>query len=86
MRNLIIKYIYKITRDDINNFALKEGINLTTKELDYLYLFIKNDYELLFNNPDTFNIDNYKNQFSKENYPKIKKVFLEYFNKFRNYL
>ena len=86
MHNLIIKYINNLSIDDINTFAIKEGIQLTKTELNYLYIFIKNDYNLFLNNPNNFNIDDYKDRFSEENYPKIKEVFLKYFNKFKNYL
>ena len=86
MHNLIIKYINNLTIDDINNFAIKEGVKLTDKEVRYLYIFIKNDYHLFLNNPNSFNIDDYQDRFTKENYPKIKEVFLKYFNKFKNYL
>jgi hypothetical protein len=86
MHNLIIKYINNLSIDDINTFAIKEGIKLTKTELNYLYIFIKNDYNLFLNNPNNFNIDDYKDRFSEENYPKIKEVFLKYFNKFKNYL
>ena len=86
MHNLIIKYINNLSIDDINTFAIKEGIQLTKTELNYLYIFIKNDYNLFLNNPNNFNIDDYKDRFSEENYPKIKEVFLKYFNKFKSYL
>ena len=86
MHNLIIKYINNLSIDDINTFAIKEGLQLTKTELNYLYIFIKNDYNLFLNNPNNFNIDDYKDRFSEENYPKIKEVFLKYFNKFKNYL
>ena len=86
LHNLIIKYINNLTKEDINNFALKQNIVLKNEEINNMYSFIKNNYELFLNNPQTFNIDDYKHFFTDENYPKIKEVFTKYFNKFKNYL
>ena len=37
----IERYIQKIKKDDIYNFAYSEGINLTLEELDTLYTYLK---------------------------------------------
>ena len=41
---LISEYVKRITKDDINNFALKEGVSLTEEELDIIYNYVKKDY------------------------------------------
>ena len=86
MINLITKYINNLTKEQIKNFAINKGANLSQSELDFLYTFIKNNYKEIINNPDEFSIDNYKDKFSINNYVKIKEVFNEYFSKFKNYL
>ena len=86
MNLLIEKYIKSLTKEQIKLFASEKGANLSQSEVDFLYTFIKNNYKDIINNPNTFNIDNYKNKFSIKNYIIIKEVFNEYFQKFKNYL
>lgn len=84
--SLIENYISTMNKDDVNNFALKNDIHLSEKELDYLYNFIKNNYSTLLKNPNEFNIDNYNQYFEEDNFIKIKKVFQEYFSKYHKFL
>ena len=86
MYNLITKYIDSLTRDDINNFALKKGANLSNEELNWTYNFIKNNYQNILSNPSDFNIDMYRSHYSKKNFLIIKEVFNEYFTRFSHYL
>lgn len=41
MYNLISRYMARLTKEDINNFALKKNANLSPEELDFTYDFIK---------------------------------------------
>ncbi len=86
MFNLIEKYINKMTLEDVNNFALSKNINLSDKELIFTYGFIKKNYKEVLANPSMLNIDRYKNNFSEENFPKVKKLILEYYSKYKSYL
>ena len=74
MFNLIEKYIMKLTKDDINNFALKKNITLSEDELDFTYSFIKKNYQEMLKNPHLFDIDRYQNKYHGDNFNKIKKV------------
>lgn len=49
---IIYKYIERIKKVDIVNYAYKEGIDLTNEELDLIYFYIKNRYLDFFDNPD----------------------------------
>lgn len=86
MYKLIENYIINMTKEDINNFAIKNDIILNNIELDFIYKYIKNNYQYLLNDPDSFNIDSYEKYFQKDNFIKIKKVFIEYFSKYRKFL
>ncbi len=86
MFNIIEKFINKMSIDDVNNFALSKNIHLSNDELIWTYNFIKKNYKNYFSNPKAFNIDLYKNNYSKENFNKIVKVFNEYSQKYSNYL
>lgn len=71
MLGMIEPYINNITKNDVNNFALKNNINLNNNELDFIYNFIKNRYKEVLSNPNNFSLARYKNNFSNENFVKI---------------
>ncbi|MBR4231472.1 MAG: hypothetical protein IKR74_04910 [Bacilli bacterium] len=86
MFNIIERYISKLSKEDINNFAKSKNIILNENELDFTYSFIKKNYKDILKNPNLFNIDLYKNKYQSDNFNKIKKVFVEYFSKYQKFL
>ena len=78
MINMVEPYINKMTKDDINNFALNNNIKLNNNELDFIYNFIKTRYKDILNNPNNFNLVKYKNNFSNENFIKINAIVNRY--------
>lgn len=48
---LIEKYIKKITKNDIYNYANNQGLKLTNKELDTLYYYLTTHYKQFLNTP-----------------------------------
>lgn len=86
MKNLIEKYMEKISKEDVNNFALSKNIMLSDEELNFVYDFITKNYKEMLNSPNLFDIDRYKTRFSPGNFEKIKKVFIEYFSKYQRLL
>lgn len=82
MFSIINMYINKLTKDDINNFALKKGARLSDKELDFTFVFVKKNWMNVLKNPSLFDIDRYKSHYSDENFIKIKQVFNEYLQKY----
>ncbi len=86
MYNIIERYIKNLSKEQVNNFALKNNVNLSGLELDFLYVFIKKNYKEVLANPSILNLDRYKTKFSEENFVKIKKLFNEYLSKYGSYL
>ena len=86
MYNLIERYITKMTKEDIKNFAIKKNIELSDEELEFTYTFIKKNYKNILSNPKLLDLERYKNNYTKENFSKITKVFQEYSQKYANYL
>ena len=86
MYNLIVNYMSKITKEDMNNFALSKDVNLSESELDFTYDFVMKNYQNFLKNPKLFNINRYKDHYTEENFSKITKVFNEYFQKYASYL
>lgn len=86
MFNLIQRYMSKISKEDINNFAIKKDINLNENELDFTYNFIKKNWNQILSNPNMLNLDRYKSNYSDENFNKIKILFNEYYSKYHRFL
>ncbi len=78
MFNIIESYIKKLTKEDINKFAISKGANLSNEEVDFTYTFIKKNWKDIIKNPAIFNLDRYSKYYQKENFIKIKQVFNEY--------
>ena len=66
----------RMTVGDVNNFALSKNIHLSNEELNFVYDFIQKNWEQVVKNPKLLNLDRYQDRFSKENFEKIKKLFL----------
>lgn len=82
MINLITNYINKLTKEDIINFAKKNNLNPSEKEIDFVYTFIKSNYKSVINNPSSLDITPYKNNFTEENYLFLNNLI----NKYKNIL
>ncbi len=74
---MILNYINKITKDDIVNFGIKEGINLNNKEIDIIYDYLKNKYQDIINNPDNILIE-IKDKLSIKVYQKLLELYDRY--------
>ena len=62
--NIIKKYINYLKKDDIINFAKKEGVNLNNIELDTIYSVIKTRWEEIYVNGIKV-INEYKDKLNK---------------------
>ena len=78
MFNIIGAYVNKLTKEDINKFALSKGAYLSSEEIDFTYEFIKKNWKDILKNPVLFDIDRYEKYYQKNNFIKIKQVFNEY--------
>ena len=86
MYNIIERYMNMLKKEDVNNFAIKKNVFLSESELDFTYEFLKKNWQDILKNPNVFDINRYKNQFSEENFYKVKKIFDEYYQKFRSFI
>lgn len=81
MFQLIKNYVSKMTREDVQKFALKNDIYLSDSEIDFTYRFIKRNYEALYVNPN-IDLSKYKSNYSEENYTKLMKLITSYKSKY----
>lgn len=78
MYNIVKSYVSVLKKDDIRSFARKNNLNATNEEIDFIYDFIKNNYEHILKNPDSFDINKYKGHFSQENFAFITNLVNKY--------
>lgn len=74
MYNLVEGIVNKLSLNDIFNFASKNSVNLSLDEGEFILRFLKNNWYSLLKNQNIEVIDNYKNNFSPENFAKIKEL------------
>lgn len=86
MFNIIERYMNKLTKNDVDTFAKKNNVFLNPEELDFTYTFVKKNWQTVITNPNSLNLDRYKDKFTNENLNKIKKLFKEYSVRYKNYL
>ncbi len=81
-KNLIKKYIEKIEKKDIVEYALKENISITENEMNLLLELLKNDTDTILSNQFPEYIKEYKPFFSEQLY----NIILEKFNKYKGFI
>lgn len=87
MYELIIKnYINNLKEEDIIYFANKNDICLNQSEINYIYKTIKSNYKTLLGNDYQCILNEASNYLKNDNYKKICNLYLDYRNKFKNFL
>lgn len=76
----------QLTIEQVNEFALKNKIQLNEQELKFTYQFVKKNWETILGNPNLLNLERYKNNYTEENYQKIEKLFHAYYQKYGHFL
>ena len=83
---LIKNYISRLKPDDINLFAKKHGIELNEEELKLVEQHIRKDWHtIIYGNPRPI-LDNLKAKLKNNAYQKIENLYVEFKNKYKNYL
>ena len=82
MYNLVKRYMENLSIEQVNDFAKKNNVVLSEKELNFTYTFVKKNWEMIFRNPNLLHLERYKEHFSPENFVKIQKLFAMYYQKY----
>ena len=79
---LISEYINRMTLDDVNNFAVKNGIILKDEEVKLIYNYIKSDWRtIVFGNPRGI-LDDLKEKLDSTSYQKIESLYIYFKNRY----
>lgn len=79
---LIERYINKLTKNDIYNYSIKEGIELTNQEINIIHYYIKNYYKPFLNGHNEEIINELKEKVTTKTSNKIDELYNLYKNKF----
>ena len=80
-KELVKKYINRLSINDLEKFAKKNNISYTKEELNTVYNFILNNYnDLLNENIRVF--ENIKNKISPTLYKRLLNLYIEYKQKY----
>ena len=74
--------IFLLSLNDIFTFASKSNIKLSNEEAQFILSFLRSNWYSLLKNQDISILDKYKDNFSPENFRKIKDNLLLYKNKY----
>ena len=79
---LISEYVNRMTLEDVNNFALKNGINLKDNEIKLIYDYIKNNWHtIVFGNPRGI-LDDLKEKLDSTSYQKVESLYIYFKNRY----
>ena len=84
MKKLILEYIKLINKEDINKFAIKNNINLSSNEINNIFNLLQ-DKNILDYSDDAY-LELINNNIESNNTKKVYKLLMEYKKKYQNYL
>lgn len=84
MKKLILEYIKLINKEDINKFAIKNNINLSSNEINNIFKLLQ-DKNILDYSDDAY-LELINNNIESNNTKKVYKLLMEYKKKYQNYL
>lgn len=85
MKNLIKNYIDLLSIEKVKDFSIKNNINLSDNELNYLLNLVKNNYEDIMKD-DTKYLKEIENNINPIEFKKLKDLYLYYKNRYKGYL
>ena len=78
---ILQKYIQKLKKQDLINYINKQNINLTNKELDIIYNYIKKRNKEFLNGNQEQILKELKQKITPTTYQTIEKLYTTYKNK-----
>lgn len=78
---LLSQYINRLKKEDIYNFALKEGVSLEDYELDIIYNRVKKDYKTVIYGNARSVLEEVKKEVKPLTYSKIENLYERFKNR-----
>lgn len=86
VEKLINEYVNRMTLNDVNAFAVKNGIVLKDDELNLIFKTIKENWHTLVYGNARSILDDIKSKVDSLTYQKIENLYVYFKDKFKNYL
>lgn len=82
MDKLVQEYVNRMNKEDVNRFAVSNGITLNDSELDLIYQHIKNNWRtIMYGNPREI-LDDLKQNLSPDSYQKVEGLYSYFKNRY----
>lgn len=85
IKRYVSNYIHKLTKEEMIGYLSKENITLKPQEIDFLFSYIKKNWNLIFDNQDKIFSD-LKQNLTSTTYTKIEPILIFYKEKYKSYL
>lgn len=85
IKRIIDKKIQSLTTNDIKDFALKNGVSLTEKEVTIIFEFIQKNPKLIYEDLSSI-LTTIAKEAPLSLYQKVKPTVIEYYQKYHSYL
>ena len=79
---LINEYVNRMSLEDVNNFALKNGIILKDNEIKLIYDHIKNNWRTIVFGNSRGILDDLKEKLDSTSYQKIESLYIYFKNRY----
>lgn len=86
VEKLISEYVSRMTKNDVNNFAHKNGIILNNYELSLIFNNIKENWHTIVYGNARGILDDVKSKVEPLTYQKIENLYIYFKDKFKSYL
>lgn len=78
---LLEQYVKRLKKEDIYNFALKEGVTLEDYELDVIFNHVKKDYKTVIYGNARSVLEEFKTEVKPLTYSKIENLYERFKNR-----
>ena len=79
-KKLIESYVNKLTITDIKNFTLNQKISISDKDIDTIFFYIKNYWQIIYEKDPTLIFNDIKTKVEPNTY----NIIIEYYNNYKN--
>lgn len=75
---IIINYIKKLTKQDVYKYCINNKIPITDEEVDVIFYYVKNKYNMFLDGYHTELLEEIKYQIKSATYNKILELYAKY--------
>lgn len=85
IKRYVSNYVNKLTKEEMINILKKENISINDKDIDFLFSYVKKNWNFIFDNQDKIFLD-LKENLNITTYNQIEPILIFYKEKYKCYL